>query len=85
MVIDLPSLEEREAILQVHTRELPLAGDVDLWLIARSTPGMSGADLENLCNEATLFAARESATEAVSMHHFDLAKDKVLMGTSGPA
>jgi cell division protease FtsH len=83
VVIDLPTLEERFLILGVHTRKIPLAPDVDLRVIARSSPGMSGADLENLCNEATLFAARENAT-LVSMRHFDLAKDKVLMGVERP-
>ncbi|MBE0616521.1 MAG: AAA family ATPase, partial [Proteobacteria bacterium] len=83
VVIDLPTLDERTAILQVHTRKIPLAPDVDLAMIGRATPGMSGADLENLCNEATLFAARSSGTQ-VSMHHFDLAKDKVLMGIERP-
>ncbi len=83
VVIDLPSVEERTAILQVHTRKIPLAPDVDLTLLGRATPGMSGADLENLCNEATLFAARTDAT-LVSMSHFDLAKDKILMGIERP-
>ncbi len=83
VVIDLPSLDEREAILKVHTRELPLAEDVELRLIARSSPGMSGADLANLCNEAALFASRESA-DVVGPQHFDLAKDKVLMGIERP-
>ncbi len=83
VVIDLPNLEERTAILKVHTRKIPLAPDVDLAVIGRATPGMSGADLENLCNEATLFAARSNET-LVSMHHFDLAKDKVIMGIERP-
>ncbi|MDW7712032.1 MAG: ATP-dependent zinc metalloprotease FtsH [Deferrisomatales bacterium] len=83
VVIDLPSLEERAAILQVHTRKIPIAADVDLTMIARATPGMSGADLENLCNEATLFAARTDET-LVAMTHFDLAKDKILMGIERP-
>ena len=83
VVIDLPTLEERHAILKIHTRNVPVGEGVDLLVIARSTPGMSGADLESLCNEATLFAARAN-DEAVSMKHFDLAKDKVLMGTERP-
>ena len=83
VVIDLPTLEERAQILEVHTRNLPLAPDVDLRVIARSTPGMSGADLENLCNEAALFAARDGA-QNVTMHHFERAKDKVLMGLERP-
>ncbi len=81
--IDLPTVEERTAILKIHTRKLPLAPDVELRVIARATPGMSGADLENLSNEAALFAARESGT-LVTMRHFDLAKDKVLMGIERP-
>jgi cell division protease FtsH len=84
VVIDLPILVERLAILKIHTRKVPLAPDVDLAIIARSTPGMSGADLENLCNEATLFAAREDES-LVTMQHFDLAKDKVLMGIERPS
>ncbi len=83
VVIDLPILDERREILKIHTRKIPLAPDVDLNIIARSTPGMSGADLENLCNEATLFAARENAT-LVTMAHFELAKDKILMGIERP-
>ena len=83
VVIDLPTLNERREILKIHTRKVPLAPDVDLDIIARSTPGMSGADLENLCNEATLFAARENAT-LVTMAHFELAKDKILMGIERP-
>ncbi len=83
VVIDLPTLEERHAILKIHTRNVPVGEGVDLLVIARSTPGMSGADLESLCNEATLFAARAN-DQAVSMKHFDLAKDKVLMGTERP-
>ncbi|MBI5440691.1 MAG: ATP-dependent zinc metalloprotease FtsH, partial [Deltaproteobacteria bacterium] len=83
VIIDLPNLDEREQILKVHTRSIPLASNVELRVIARSTPGMSGADLENLCNEAALFAARENATQ-VTMKHFDLAKDKVLMGVERP-
>jgi cell division protease FtsH len=83
VVIDLPTLEDREAILKVHTRKIPLDPDADLRLIARSTPGMSGADLENLCNEAALFAARAGA-QTVNAEHFDLAKDKIMMGLERP-
>ena len=83
VVIDLPILEERLEILKVHTRKIPLAQDVGLAIIARSTPGMSGADLENLCNEAALFAARENQT-LVGMRHMELAKDKVLRGIERP-
>ncbi|NOY45589.1 MAG: ATP-dependent zinc metalloprotease FtsH [Deltaproteobacteria bacterium] len=83
VVIDLPTLEERAAILRIHTRSMPLAPDVDLDMMARSTPGMSGADLENLCNEAALFAARERS-DLVTKAHFEQAKDKVLMGLERP-
>jgi cell division protease FtsH len=83
VVIDLPNMDEREQILGVHTRTVPLAPTVDLRVIARSSPGMSGADLENLCNEAALFAAREDAS-LVTMSHFEAAKDKVLMGVERP-
>ncbi len=83
VVIDLPTLEERAAILRIHTRSMPLAPDVDLDVMARSTPGMSGADLENLCNEAALFAAREKS-DLVTKAHFEQAKDKVLMGLERP-
>ncbi|GAB4246276.1 ATP-dependent zinc metalloprotease FtsH [Deferrisoma sp.] len=83
VVIDLPTLEERRQILRIHTRKMPLAPDVDLDVIARSTPGMSGADLENLCNEAALFAAREKS-DLVTRSHFEQAKDKVLMGLERP-
>ncbi|TLN23609.1 ATP-dependent zinc metalloprotease FtsH, partial [bacterium] len=83
VVIDLPSMEDREAILKVHTRKIPLADGVDLKVVARSTPGMSGADLENLCNEAALFAAR-NGFDKVGQEQFDLAKDKILMGLERP-
>ena len=79
VVLDRPDWRAREAILKVHTRRVPLADDVDLRSIARATPGMCGADLENLVNEAALLAAREDA-EQVAMHHLDLAKDRVLLG-----
>ncbi len=74
-----PDWRAREAILQVHTRQVPLAEDVELMVIARATPGMCGADLENLVNEAALLAAREDA-EQVAMIHFEKAKDRVLLG-----
>lgn len=79
VVVGLPDVKGREAILQVHMRKLPLADDVDAMTIARGTPGFSGADLANLCNEAALFAARENAKQ-VRMEHFDKARDKILMG-----
>jgi cell division protease FtsH len=65
--------------LQVHTRKVPVAPDVDIGVLARATPGFAGADLENLVNEAALLAAR-SNKDKVDMHDFELAKDKVMMG-----
>jgi cell division protease FtsH len=79
VVVQRPDLRGREAILRVHTRRVLLAPDVNLSIIARGTPGFSGADLENLVNEAALLAARHDG-ESVSMRDFELAKDKVLMG-----
>ncbi|MDD9936965.1 MAG: AAA family ATPase, partial [Myxococcales bacterium] len=75
-----PDLGGRVGILAVHTKKVPLAGDVDLEIIARGSPGFSGADLENLVNEAALLAARLDKDE-VSMNDFEMAKDKVLMGS----
>src|SRR5258705_314490 len=75
-----PDLRGREGILRVHTKKVPLAPDVDLEVIARGAPGFVGADLENLVNEAALLAARQDK-DAVSMQDFEMAKDKVLMGT----
>lgn len=80
VTLDLPDLEDREAILKVHVKKVPLAEDVDLGKIAAGTPGFSGADLKNLINEAAIIAARESSKE-VTMNHCDLARDKVMMGT----
>jgi cell division protease FtsH len=80
VVVPIPDLRGREAILKVHTRRTPLAQAVDLSVLARSTPGFSGADLENLVNEAALVAARVNR-ESVTMEDFEHAKDKVLMGT----
>jgi cell division protease FtsH len=74
-----PDLRGREGILRVHTKRTPLAPDVDLEIIGRGTPGFSGADLENLVNEAALLAARQDK-DSVSMVDFELAKDKVMMG-----
>ncbi len=79
VTIGLPDLRGREQILMVHMRRLPLAADVDAAVIARGTPGFSGADLANLVNEAALLAARSSRTE-VCMRDFEQAKDKVMMG-----
>lgn len=80
VVVGLPDVKGREQILRVHMRKLPLADDVVPMTIARGTPGFSGADLANLCNEAALFAARENGKE-VRMEHFDKARDKIMMGT----
>ena len=80
VVVPVPDLRGREKILKVHVNNIPLGPDVELSVIARGTPGFSGADLENLVNEAALLAARENK-ETVSMADFEKAKDKVLMGT----
>ncbi|GAB3388838.1 ATP-dependent zinc metalloprotease FtsH [Lysobacter fragariae] len=80
VVVGLPDVKGREQILRVHMRKLPLADDVVPMTIARGTPGFSGADLANLCNEAALFAARDNGKE-VRMDHFDRARDKIMMGT----
>ena len=79
VVVDLPDLKGREGILRVHTRNIPLAEDVDLAVIARGTPGFSGADLANLVNESALNAARYDKKK-VQMTDFEYAKDKVIMG-----
>jgi cell division protease FtsH len=80
VVVPLPDIRGREAILKVHMRKVPLDDSVNPKVIARGTPGFSGADLANLVNEAALFAARDNA-KAVSMDHLDRAKDKIMMGT----
>src|SRR6185436_5561894 len=79
VVVPLPAVVGREKILRVHSRKVPLAPDVDLRVIARGTPGFSGADLSNLVNEAALLAARRGK-RIVTMHEFEDAKDKVMMG-----
>jgi len=79
VVVGLPDILGREQILKVHMKKVPLDEDVEPNLIARGTPGFSGADLANLVNEASLFAAR-SDKRAVSMSEFELAKDKIMMG-----
>jgi len=79
VVVPRPDIKGREGILQVHTRKVPLATDVDVSILARSTPGFTGADLENLVNEAALLAARNDK-EKVNMVDLELAKDKVMMG-----
>jgi cell division protease FtsH len=80
VVVGLPDVRGREQILKVHMRKVPLADDVVPMVIARGTPGFSGADLANLVNEAALFAARENGKD-VRMEHFDKARDKIMMGT----
>jgi cell division protease FtsH len=79
VVVSRPDVRGREGILQVHTRKIPLAEDVDLTVLARATPGFSGADLANLVNEAALLAARHNQ-KFVTMPDFESSKDKVLMG-----
>lgn len=79
VVVGLPDIRGREQIIKVHMRKLPLADDVDPLVIARGTPGFSGADLANIVNEAALFAARANK-RVVSMYEFEKAKDKVMMG-----
>src|SRR5438874_1146912 len=79
VVVNRPDVRGREEILRVHTRKIPLNDDVDLAILARGTPGFSGADLANMVNEAALLAARNNR-KTVLMYDFELAKDKVLMG-----
>jgi len=79
VVVPRPDIRGREGILQVHTRKVPLSSDVDVRVLARSTPGLTGADLENLVNEAALLAARNDK-ENVNMLDLEMAKDKVMMG-----
>ncbi len=79
VVVGLPDIRGREQILKVHMRKVPLSDDVDASIIARGTPGFSGADLANLVNEAALFAARANK-RLVEMEEFDKAKDKIMMG-----
>jgi len=80
VVVPIPDVRGREAILKVHTRRTPLAGDVDLSILARGTPGFTGADIENMVNEAALIAARYNK-DVIEMSDFEQAKDKVMMGT----
>ena len=80
VVVGLPDIRGREQILKVHIRKVPLGDNVEPAVIARGTPGFSGADLANLVNEAALFAAR-SGKRVVSMEEFDKAKDKIMMGS----
>jgi cell division protease FtsH len=80
VVVNPPDVKGREGIFKVHTKEIPLASDVDATVIARSTPGFSGADIANLVNEAALRAARVNKMK-VDMADFEFAKDKVMMGS----
>ncbi len=79
IVVDLPDVKEREAILKIHSRKISLDSSVDMSIIARATPGSSGADIANIVNEAALFAAR-NGKKMVQMEDFEEARDKVLMG-----
>lgn len=79
VVVNQPDLRGRSEILKVHTKKVPIAGNVNLEKIARGTPGFSGADLENLVNEAALWAARQNKNE-VGVVDFEMAKDKIMMG-----
>jgi cell division protease FtsH len=79
VVIERPDWRDREKILKVHTRKIPLSADVDLAVIAKGTPGMTGADLEGLVNEAAILAARDNKI-VVSLDELERAKDKILMG-----
>src|SRR3954454_7538022 len=79
VVVPLPELEDRRQILDVHVKHKWIDADVDLDLVARGTPGMSGADLSNLVNEAALFAVRQGEAQ-IHMRHFEQARDRVLMG-----
>lgn len=80
VVVPLPDVGGREKILELHMQKVPIGSDVDTRIIARGTPGFSGADLANLVNEAALFAAR-GQRETVSMEEFERAKDKIIMGS----
>ncbi len=80
IVVDRPDVRGREGILKVHTRKIPLAKNIDLSILAKSTPGFSGADLANMVNEAALLAARKNK-KRVDMSDLEEAKDKVVMGT----
>jgi len=79
VVVPMPDMKGREAILKVHTKKIPLADNVDLSVFAKTTPGFSGADIQNLCNEAALIAASRGKNK-VENEDFDEAKDKILMG-----
>jgi cell division protease FtsH len=81
VTLDLPDRKDREAILKVHVKKVPLASGVDLKKIAATTPGFSGADLKNLVNEAAILSARDKLTQ-VGMQQFDAARDKVILGAT---
>ena len=81
VVVDMPDVTEREAILKIHGAKVPLSPNVNMNRVARATPGTSGADLANLVNEAALFAARQNKSE-VEMSHFEEARDKLLLGVA---
>lgn len=79
VIVPMPDMKGREAILKVHTKKIPLADELDLSVFAKTTPGFSGADIQNLCNEAALIAASRGKSK-VDSEDFDEAKDKILMG-----
>ncbi|MCK5411944.1 MAG: AAA family ATPase, partial [Gemmatimonadetes bacterium] len=79
IVVDSPDVRGREGIFRVHTRDIPIADDVDVVILAKGTPGLSGADIENVVNEAALLAARKDKNR-VYMEDFEQAKDKVMLG-----
>ncbi|MGK0292463.1 MAG: cell division protease FtsH [Porticoccaceae bacterium] len=81
VTLELPDIAAREAILKVHTKDVPLAKEVDLHAIASETPGFSGADLKNLVNEAAMYAARQKA-DKISSHDFEQMRDKVVFGSA---
>ncbi len=81
IVVPVPDIHGREQILRIHAKNVPIGDDVDFELIARQTPGFTGADLANLVNEAALLAARENSVK-VLMKHFEEAKDKIIMGVA---
>ena len=83
VVVNLPDKTGRKAILEVHTRKVPLAGDADLAALAATTPGLSGADLKNLVNEAALLAARREQ-DAVRQKDFIDALEKIVLGPERP-
>jgi cell division protease FtsH len=79
ITVDMPTLKDRQAILKIHARNKPLSDDIDLEKVARGTPGFSGADLENLLNEAALLAARRNK-DKVEPDDIETARDKILLG-----